>query len=98
MKYCAVALCLVATNAVALDFDTEWNRIKSHFPKPKVVAEDKVKVTPIDSADDKPAVMEQVDPKSPDRLGYKLQDPEMRKRVIEAYNKPNAVVYTYTLR
>lgn len=100
MKYCAVALCLVATNAVALDFNTEWNRIKSHFPKPKVaVVEDKLKVTPIDPVEDnKPAIMEQVDPKSPDRLGYKLQDPEMRKRVIEAYNKPNAVVYTYTIR
>ncbi len=53
-------------------------------------------VTPIDS--NKPEIMEMVDPKSPDRLGYKISDPEMRKRVIEAYNKPNAVVYSYTLR
>ena len=98
MKTYAVALCLVATNAVAIDFDTEWNRIKNRFPtiKPAVVNESKIKVTPIE--DNKPVIMEQVDPKSPDRLGYQLQDPEMRKRVIEAYNKPDAVVYTYTIR
>lgn len=92
----AVALCLIATNAVALDFNTEWNSIKSRFTKLNVTQQP-VTVTPIES-NTKLEIMEQVDPKSPDRLGYKISDPEMRKRVIEAYNKPNAVVYTYTLR
>jgi hypothetical protein len=41
--------------------------------------------------------LQQVDPKSSSRLGFKLSDPNMRDRVIQAYNKPNAVVYSLTL-
>ena len=98
MKTIAVVLCLVSTNAFALDFNTEWNLIKARFTIPidNSSTTQSVIVTPIDS--NKPEIMEMVDPKSPDRLGYKISDPEMRKRVIEAYNKPNAVVYSYTLR
>ena len=103
MRFTLVVLCLVSTNAVALDFNTEWNSIKSRFTMPVVVPvvpvvvkqDDVSVVTPVEVKQEEQGL---VDPKSPDRLGYKLSDPEMRKRVIEAYNKPNAVVYTYTIR
>lgn len=88
----ALVLCLVSTNTMALDFNTEWKSIQTRFTMPinsiSVVA-------PVEVKQEEQGL---VDPKSPDRLGYKLSDPEMRKRVIEAYNKPNAVVYSYTLR
>lgn len=103
MRFTLVVLCLVSTNVLALDFNTEWNSIKSRFTMPVVVPvvpvevkqDDVSVVTPVEIKQEEQGL---VDPKSPDRLGYKLSDPEMRKRVIEAYNKPNAVVYSYTLR
>lgn len=103
MRFTLVVLCLVSTNALALDFNTEWNSIKSRFTMPVVVPvvpvvvkqDDVSVVTPVEVKQEEQGL---VDPKSPDRLGYKLSDPEMRKRVIEAYNKPDAVVYSYTLR
>jgi hypothetical protein len=42
-------------------------------------------------------VLQQVDPKSPDRLGYGLTDPAMKKHVTSLYQKPNTVVYSLTL-
>lgn len=41
--------------------------------------------------------LQQVDPKSPDRLGYGLTDPAMKKHVTSLYQKPNTVVYSLTL-
>ena len=105
MKYLIMLSCVVATNAMALDFDKEWARYASDFEKLKqktVVS----KVTAIEVVDKsillpekntQVNVLQQVDPKSPERLGHKLSDPNMRDRVIDAYNKPNAVVYSATL-
>lgn len=105
MKSLIMLSCIVATNAMALDFDKEWARYSSDFEKLKqktVVSKisgievvDKSIVLP--EKNTQVNVLQQVDPKSPERLGHKLSDPNMRDRVIDAYNKPNAVVYSVTL-
>ena len=89
--------CVVATNAMALDFDTEWARYASDFDKLKQKTGAVASVSKLPENTTEVNVLQQVDPKSPDRLGYKLSDPNMRDRVIDAYNKPNAVVYAVTL-
>jgi hypothetical protein len=82
----AIVLCLVATNAMALDFDTEWSKFEADFAKFKP------KATSVVSN-----VIAQVDPKSPERLGLKLSDPAMREKVTALYKKPDTVVYSLTL-
>jgi hypothetical protein len=107
-------LCFVATNAMALDFNSEWAKFDNDFAKlklkPVILASNSpVVITPIPAVpvedrsivlldkNSQSNVLQQVDPKSSSRLGFKLSDPNMRDRVIEAYNKPNAVVYSLTL-
>lgn len=106
MKSLIMLSCVVATNAMALDFDKEWARYARDFDKLKqknVVVSKVASVEVIDKSDKLPEkntqvnVLQQVDPKSPERLGHILSDPNMRDRVIDAYNKPNAVVYSATL-
>lgn len=84
-----IVLCLVATNAMALDFDTEWSKFEADFAKFKKVA--KVEAKAISN------VIAQVDPKSPERLGLKLSDPAMREKMTALYKKPDTVVYSLTL-
>jgi hypothetical protein len=86
----AIVLCLVATNAMALDFDTEWSKFEADFAKfkPTKVAKFQPPV---------PTELTQVDPKSPERLGLKLSDPAMREKVTALYKKPDTVVYSLTL-
>lgn len=84
-----IVLCLVATNAMALDIDTEWSKFNADFAKFKKVALVESKVIP--------NVLAQVDPKSPDRLGLKLSDPVMREKMAALYKKPDTVVYSLTL-
>lgn len=102
MKPVIVAVSLMATNAMALDFDTEWAKFNQDFAKFKTY-----QVAKLDSPIDKPVVhalpllgpeVEQVDPKSPDRLGLKLSDPAMREKVTKLYQKPDTVVYATTIR
>ena len=102
MKPVIVLASLIATNAMALDFDTEWARFSEDFAKFKTV-----KVASLDSPVNKPTVhalpqldsdLVQVDPKSPDRLGLKLSDPAMREKVTNLYQKPDTVVYATTIR
>jgi hypothetical protein len=109
-----ILLCFVATNAMALDFNSEWAKFDNDFAKLKsksvvMASNSPVMVTPIPAVpvedrsivlldkNTQSNVLQQVDPKSSSRLGFKLSDPNMRDRVIEAYNKPNAVVYSLTL-
>jgi hypothetical protein len=102
-----ILLCFVATNAMALDIDQEWAKFSNDFERlkqrPVVVASRSTSVPVVDKSIQLPAkntqdnTLQQVDPKSPERLGHKLSDPEMRDRVVEVYNKPNAVVYSATL-
>ena len=96
-----VVSCLIATNAMALDFDKEWAEFADDFARFKPV-----KVAKVDSPTDKTVVhalppvsdVEQVDPKSPDRLGHTLVDPAMRDKVTSLYKKPDTVVYATTIR
>jgi hypothetical protein len=109
-----IVLCFVATNAMALDFNSEWAKFDNDFAKlkskPVILASNSpVVITPIPAVpvedrsivllekNTQSNVLQQVDPKSSSRLGFKLSDPNMRDRVVEAYNKPNAVVYSLTL-
>lgn len=115
MKHVIIAVGLVATNAMALDFDSEWAKFNSDFQRlngAKVAAVQRksvpeIKTVPTESvlADDevlpekntRDNVLERVDPKSPDRLGHKLEDPAMRDRMAKLYKKPDTVVYSLTL-
>ena len=98
--------CLVASNAMAIDFDTEWAKFESDFSKFKsykvaMVQPKKTEVKPEVEVivEDVPAnEIVKVDPKSPDRLGYKLEDPAMRQKLSELYKKPDTVVYATTIR
>jgi hypothetical protein len=85
----------VATNAMAINFDTEWAKFKQDFSRLKPSSK-AVEVTPVEDA--VPVGLTRVDPKSPDRLGHTITDPVVRNKVVELYNKPNAVVYSATIR
>lgn len=97
---------LVSTNAMALDFETEWAKFNKDFAKLK---EQKVTIARIEPSNvpvverslpamnTAPNVIERVDPKSKDRLGLKLENPQMREKLEKLYNDPNAVVYSLTL-
>jgi hypothetical protein len=100
MKRVILLSMFVSANAMALDFNTEWAKFADDFAKLK----SKVNITvdvprvgnvtiPVEDAQ-----VIQVDPKSPDRLGHTLKDPEMRERVTSLYKKPDTVVYSTTIR
>ena len=98
MKRLIVVLGVVATNAMALDFDKEWAKFDTDFAKfksHKVVKVDTV--APIVEAIPAGEVV-QVDPKSPERLGLKLSDPVMREKVTSLYKKPDTVVFATTIQ
>ena len=80
----------VATNAMAINFETEWAKFKQDFSRLKPSSK-VVEVAPVDD-------VTRVDPKSPDRLGHTITDPVVRNKVVELYNKPNVVVYSATIR
>ena len=100
MKRLVMVAALVSTNAMALNFDTEWAKFADDFAKLK----SKVSITvdvpkvgavtvPVDDAE-----LKQVDPKSPERLGLKLSNPAMRDKITNLYQKPDTVVYSTTIR
>lgn len=95
MKPVIVLASLIATNAMALDFDTEWAKFSQDFARFK-----SVKTAPVITNITEPPENEvvRVDPKSPDRLGLKLSDPAMREKVTNLYQKPDTVVYATTIR
>jgi hypothetical protein len=89
---------LVSTNAMALDFDTEWAKFADDFARLKgkvnIVADvPKPSIVPVDDAD-----LKQVDPKSPDRLGLKLSDSSMVQKMKDLYKRDDVVVYSTTVR
>ena len=102
MKRLVMVVAVVSTNAMALDFDTEWAKFAEDFAKLKskvsVVADvPKSKVEPvIVPVDD--AELKLVDPKSPDRLGLKLSDSSMVQKMKDLYKRDDVVVYSTTLR
>jgi hypothetical protein len=85
---------LIPFNAMALDFDTEWSKFSNDFAKLRAT---KAQVITIPDTVARVNVVEQVDPKSPHRLGLKLSDPAMRKHLEELYKRPDTVVYSLTL-
>ena len=110
MKHVIVLAALVSTNAMAIDFETEWAKFQPDFNRMRGIQVAKVEkskavVTPLEEVTAKvlPAmpsednVMEQVDPKSPERLGHKISDPAVKQKVTELYKKPDTVVYSINL-
>lgn len=100
MKRVILLGAFVATNALALDFDTEWAKFADDFARLK----SKVNITvdvprvgnvavPVSDAD-----IQLVDPKSPDRLGLKLSDSSMVQRMKDLYKRDDVVVYSTTVR
>ena len=100
MKRLVMVVALVSTNAMALDFDTEWAKFADDFAKLK----SKVNITvdvpkagtftvPVEDAE-----LKRVDPKSPDRLGLKLSDSTMVQKMKDLYKRDDVVVYSTTLR
>ena len=109
MKRVIIVLGLSASNAMAIDFETEWAKFDSDFARFKSynVAKVETKVTakpleplvstlPVEELPENEVV--RVDPKSPDRLGHKLEDPAMREKVTNLYKKTDTVVYSATIR
>ena len=94
---------LVSTNAMALDFDTEWAKFDKDFARLRgvqVASVSKPVVTKLDSLPEVNSdvnVVERVDPKSPKRLGRNLENPYMKDKLEKLYNKPDTVVYSLTL-
>jgi hypothetical protein len=104
MKRLVAVLAMVTTNAMAIDFDSEWSKFDADFHRLRGTKVAMAKTMPVEpdssilpSLNTKENVLEQVDPKSPDRLGYKLEDPKMRDKVVSLYKKPDTVVYSLTL-
>jgi len=111
-----VATSLIATNAMAIDFESEWAKFSNDFVKLRGVQIAKVERKPVDKpvhlapVEDKSVIvtplpekndtseLQQVDPKSPDRLGHKLSDPAVKDYVTKLYQKPDTVVYSATIR
>ena len=108
-KFIMVSM-LVASNAMAYDFETEYSKFASDFarlrgmnvamvatPKVAEVAPTAPVITPLPETNLAVNKLEQVDPKSPFRLGRNLQNPEMKEKMEKLYSNPNTVVYSLTL-
>ena len=98
MKRLVMVVALVSTNAMALDFDTEWAKFSDDFAKLKSkvsmpIDVPKVEITPVIDS-----VIKQVDPKSNDRLGLKLSDSSMVQKMKDLYKRDDVVVYSTTVR
>jgi hypothetical protein len=98
MKRAIVLSLFVSTSAMALDFQTEWAKFADDFVKLKPKVNVTVDVPKVGSVSVEDGEVKKVDPKSPDRLGYSLQDPKLRERVTSLYQKPDTVVYSTTIR
>lgn len=104
MRKLIIATMLVSTNAMALEFETEWAKFANDFAKLASKASVKVDVdvprvgnvsVPVE---DRSIQIERVDPKSPDRLGLKLSDQSMVNKMKDLYKRDDVVVYSTTVR
>ena len=94
-------MALVSTNAMALDFETEWAKFDNDFARLRGVQVASVtkpsESIPLLEINTGVNVVERVDPKSPKRLGRNLENPYMKDKLEKLYNKPDTVVYSLTL-
>lgn len=104
MRKLIIATMLVSTNAMALDFDTEWAKFANDFAKlaSKMSVKVDVDVPRVGNVsvpvEDRSIQIERVDPKSPDRLGLKLSDQSMVNKMKDLYKRDDVVVYSTTVR
>jgi hypothetical protein len=96
MKKLFIMMVLVSTNALALDFDTEWAKFKNEFVKLK--AKTNSATVPVNSVPVTDADLKLVDPKAPERLGNHVSDPVLRERMQSLYKRDDVVVYSTTVR
>lgn len=102
-----LALIMVSSSAMALDFDTEWAKFSDDFSRlrgmkmamvsPPPSAPASPVITPLPELNSGVNKIELVDPKSPVRLGRNLENPAMRDKMEKLYSKPDTVVYSLTL-
>jgi hypothetical protein len=104
MRKLIIATMLVSTNAMALDFETEWAKFANDFAKlaSKVSVKVDADVPKVGNVsvpvEDRSIQIERVDPKSPDRLGLKLSDQSMVQKMKDLYKRDDVVVYSTTVR
>ena len=100
MKRLVLIAALVTTNAMALDFDSEWAKFSNDFArlKSKVLPSEKIKVEPVEVVPVDDAEVKLVDPKSSDRLGLKLSNSSMVQKMKDLYKRDDVVVYSTTVR
>ena len=104
MKKMFIATALISSNAMALDFETEWAKFANDFAKlaSRVSVKVDVDVPRVGNVsvpvEDRSIQLERVDPKSPDRLGLKLSDQSMVQKMKDLYKRDDVVVYSTTLR
>jgi hypothetical protein len=100
MKKLILVTALVSSNAMALDFETEWAKFANDFAKlaSKMSVKVDVDVPRVGNIPVSDAEVFRVDPKSPDRLGLKLSDPSMVERMKDLYKRDDVVVYSTTVR
>lgn len=91
MKKLFIMMTLVSTNAMALDFDTEWAKFETAFAKLK--AKPNLVAVPVTDTD-----IKLVDPKSPERLGNHVSDPVLKEKLQSLYKRDDVVVYSTTVR
>lgn len=102
-------MCLVISGPALADFDSDFAQFDRDFARLNQVAMvKKVNKRPVSRAVDiQPEYVDnekieisqhEVDPTSPDRLGHQLDDPAMRDKVTNLYNKPGIKVYSYVLQ
>lgn len=97
MKRLVLITALVSANAMALDFDTEWAKFKDDFARlvhrKEVSPEPKPALAAVEDGE-----VKRVDPKSPERIGLKVDNPELRAKLKDLYNRDDVVVYSTTVR
>jgi hypothetical protein len=101
MKKLFIMMVFVSTNAMALDFDTEWAKFKNEFVKLKAKTNSAtvpVNSVPVNSVPVTDADLKLVDPKAPERLGNHVSDPVLRERMQSLYKRDDVVVYSTTVR
>jgi hypothetical protein len=94
MKKLFIMMTLVSTNALALDFDTEWAKFEDAFAKLKAKT-NSVVVSSVPMTD---TDLKRVDPKAPERLGNHVSDPVLKEKLQSLYKRDDVVVYSTTVR
>lgn len=98
---------VASTNAMALDFETEWAKFKDDFAK--IASQSTVKIdVDVPVVGNVPVVtiplekdeveVKKIDPQDPNLMGNKVSDPALKEKLHSLYKRPDVVVYSTTVR